>query len=109
KLADAPNGSTYLNADEQTLTRGKVVFAENCAACHSSVIPTPPQDSGVDTGVCEGGGSGVHYRDCWESYWSWAQSDDFKSRMTEMVLNPSAESKEHCEGDLFLCDNFLSN
>ena len=38
-LKDAPGGGTYLTKDKATLTRGKTVFAENCARCHSSKIP----------------------------------------------------------------------
>jgi cytochrome c5 len=39
KLADAPGGSTYVAKDERVLARGKIVFAENCARCHSSKQP----------------------------------------------------------------------
>lgn len=38
-LKDAPGGAAYLTADPKVLDRGKVVFAENCAACHSSRQP----------------------------------------------------------------------
>jgi hypothetical protein len=38
-LKNAPGGSKYLTADQATLDRGKRVFAENCAACHSSKQP----------------------------------------------------------------------
>jgi hypothetical protein len=38
-LKDAPGGSKYLTATPATLDRGKQVFAENCAACHSSRQP----------------------------------------------------------------------
>jgi len=40
-LKDAPGGARYLTADGETLRRGKVVFAERCASCHSS--KRPPQ------------------------------------------------------------------
>jgi hypothetical protein len=49
KLADAPGGKKYLNADETTMRRGKLAFAQNCARCHSSkrppagVAPNSPQ------------------------------------------------------------------
>lgn len=36
-LRDAPGGSSYI--DESKLNRGKIVFAENCASCHSSKQP----------------------------------------------------------------------
>ncbi len=39
KLADAPGGLSYLTQDENVLQRGKLVFAENCAKCHSSKQP----------------------------------------------------------------------
>jgi mono/diheme cytochrome c family protein len=38
-LADADGGSQYLPRDEAELRRGKIVFAENCAQCHSSKQP----------------------------------------------------------------------
>ncbi len=38
-LADADGGSQYLPKDTAVLTRGKIVFAENCAGCHSSKQP----------------------------------------------------------------------
>ena len=38
-LADAPGGSAYVTADTAVMTRGNEVFAESCAACHSSKQP----------------------------------------------------------------------
>jgi cytochrome c5 len=38
-LATAPGGEKYLTADAATLDRGKKVFAETCARCHSSKLP----------------------------------------------------------------------
>jgi len=37
-LRDAPGGSSYI--DDSKLNRGKIVFAENCAGCHSSKQPS---------------------------------------------------------------------
>jgi hypothetical protein len=42
KLKDAPGGERYLTKDQTLLNRGKTVFAENCARCHSS--KQPPAD-----------------------------------------------------------------
>ena len=39
KLADAPGGANSLSKDEAVLQRGRIVFAENCAKCHSSKQP----------------------------------------------------------------------
>ncbi len=107
-LKDAPGGKKYLTEDNASLQRGKVVFAENCAACHSSKIPEAPAESGVDTGICKGGGNGKNYRECWDRYWEWVQTDDFKQKMTRLVL--STDRSEDCpqDKDAFLCNNFLS-
>lgn len=39
KLADAPGGASYITTDQRVLDRGKRVFAQNCASCHSSKQP----------------------------------------------------------------------
>jgi len=91
KLKDAPGGEAYLTKDNSKLQRGKVVFAERCARCHSSKIPEAAP--GVDPGGC----SGPHYLDCWNKYWSWTKTDDFKKQMRDIVLKPD-----------FLDGNFLS-
>ena len=108
-LKDAPGGEVYMEKDPNTLQLGKIVFADNCAACHSSKIPPAPPESGIDTGDCADGGNGPNYRMCWDRYWEWVQTDDFKTRMREYVLE--TEHKEHCskDKDPFLCDNFLSS
>lgn len=41
RLADAPGGEELMTKDEAVLTRGKLVFAEECATCHSSKQPPP--------------------------------------------------------------------
>jgi hypothetical protein len=97
KLKDAPGGERYLgNPDTdkkyaEKLDRGKIVFAENCARCHSSKLPTPAE--GLDPGGC----SGPDYLNCWNKYWAWTKTEDFKSKMREIVEAPD-----------FLDDNYLS-
>ena len=44
RLEDAPGGTDYITKDETVMTRGKIVFAENCATCHSSKRPPPGAD-----------------------------------------------------------------
>lgn len=39
KLADAPGGAAYLTKDPAVLDRGKLVFGQHCAECHSSKQP----------------------------------------------------------------------
>src|SRR5438270_613136 len=38
-LADAPGGAELISHDEAVMARGKTVFAESCASCHSSKQP----------------------------------------------------------------------
>ncbi|SEH29985.1 c-type cytochrome [Rhizobium sp. NFR12] len=98
-LKDAPGGKELLAAlDQQQVARGRDVFAENCAACHSSKQPKAPAEFGVGEGICEGGGAGPQYRECWDRYWAWAQSAQFKQLMRAQAEKPD-----------FLVDNYLSN
>jgi hypothetical protein len=90
-LKDAPGGEKYLTKDKALLTRGKIAFAETCARCHSSKLPQPAL--GLDPGGC----AGKDYLDCWNKYWAWTQTDDFKQKMRDIVL-----------ADDFLVNNFLS-
>jgi len=92
RLMDAPGGAAYLTADAAKLRRGKVAFAERCARCHSSKAPEPPPE--VNLGDCQGG----KYLDCWNRYWQWTKTEDFKRPMREIAL---AED--------FLEGNFLSS
>jgi cytochrome c1 len=46
RLADAPGGKAHITQDAAVLERGAIVFAENCATCHSSKRPP----AGVDEG-----------------------------------------------------------
>jgi len=90
-LADAPGGASHLSSDERVLTRGKTAFAENCARCLSSKLP--PMAPGLDPGGC----AGKNYLGCWNNYWSWTQTPDFKQKMRDIVAAPD-----------FLADNYLS-
>jgi hypothetical protein len=92
RLADAPGGDAWLSDDQAVLDRGKEVFAERCARCHSSKIPAAAP--AVDPG---GGCSGPSYLQCWNAYWEWTKTDDFKAKMREIVF-----------ADDFLEDNNLS-
>jgi hypothetical protein len=40
-LEKAPGGKAYFSKDDDLLKEGKIVFAENCASCHSSKRPEP--------------------------------------------------------------------
>jgi hypothetical protein len=75
KLKDAPNGQAYLSKSAEVVNHGKMVFAERCARCHSSKLPAPAP--GLDPGGC----SGKDYLTCWNNYWAWTKTDDFKTKM----------------------------
>ena len=85
------------------VNRGKVVFAETCAACHSSKVPAAPANSGIDDGICAGGGAGPDYRQCWDRYWQWTQTPEFKAEMVKWVLNGGPDGQPFLEG------NYLSS
>ena len=90
-LKDAPGGAQYLNDTPETLRRGKVVFAERCARCHSSKIPELPPTLDLE------GANGAGYLTAWNQYWAWTKTEEFKSRMRTQVL-----------ADDFLENNYLS-
>jgi hypothetical protein len=92
-LKDAPQGSQYLTADARTLARGKEVFADTCARCHSSKAPPAPPEVNLDADRC----AGTLYLECFKRYWTWTQSDDYKRQMRAIVAAPD-----------FLDGNYLS-
>ncbi len=93
KLVEAPGGSAYLTAGADQLTRGKKVFAERCARCHSSKLPeTAFTDFFPDQGCVNS-----NYLKCWDDYWQWTKTPEFKRQMESIVL-----------ADDFLTNNFLS-
>jgi len=94
RLRDAPGGGAYLTKDATQLERGKEVFAENCARCHSSKLPRPDQPKRIFESV---GCAGPDYIRCWREYWGWTKSEEFKAKMRAIVKAPD-----------FLDGNYLS-
>ena len=90
-LGDAPGGAKYLTASPVVVTRGKLVFAENCARCHSS--KQPPSLPGLDPNGC----AGPQYLACFNRYWTWTQTPIYKAQMRKIVLASD-----------FLQNNYLS-
>ncbi len=90
-LKDAPGGQSYLDRDSAMVPRGKAVFAEHCARCHSSKLPDLP--AGLDLEKV----NGPDYLTAWNAYWTWTKTESFKAAMRAKVL----------END-FLAGNFLS-
>jgi hypothetical protein len=91
-LSKAPGGDKYLTADAATVDRGKQVFAETCARCHSSKIPDEARAQ-----LAPGGCSGPDYLKCFARYWAYTKTDDFKAKMRAIVAEPD-----------FLNANYLS-
>ena len=92
RLQDAPGGKAFLSADAPQLARGKEVFADTCARCHSSKAPAPPAE--LNLTQC----AGRNYLACFKRYWHWTQSDAFKQQMRAEVRKPD-----------FLAGNYLSS
>jgi hypothetical protein len=91
KLADAPGGAAHLTEDAATLQRGKEVFADYCARCHSSRPIDLPPDIRLED-------NGPGYLDAWNKYWAHTKTPAFRQAMRAQVLAPD-----------FLQDNYLSN
>jgi cytochrome c5 len=77
--------------DRTALARGKAVFADRCASCHSSKFPQAGRDD--DPGACSG-----DYLDCWNRYRTWTKTPEYKQQILKIV-----------QADDFLQDNYLSN
>ncbi|HET6855376.1 MAG TPA: hypothetical protein VFH46_23965 [Pyrinomonadaceae bacterium] len=101
KLSATPDGKKYLNngnpddaAYVARVNNGKTVFAETCARCHSSKLPTPDAPKKI---FATQGCSGPDYLNCWNEYWQWTKTEEFKSKMRNIVMAPD-----------FLDGNYLS-
>jgi hypothetical protein len=91
-LKNAPGGNAFLTADTAILDRGKEVFGERCARCHSSKLPEKAYSFFPNNGC-----AGKDYLNCWNAYWEWTKSDEYKKEIKQIVA-----------ADDFLTDNFLS-
>jgi len=96
-LSDASGGNAYLadtttTAGADQLARGRNVFANTCARCHSSKGPPPPAD--LKLRDC----AGESYLGCFKRYWQWTQTDEYKAQMRQIVNAPD-----------FLEGNYLSS
>ncbi|WP_051648932.1 MULTISPECIES: hypothetical protein [Cupriavidus] len=96
-LSDAPGGASFLAdvsspAGAALLEKGKNVFADTCARCHSSKAPPPP--ASLNLRNC----AGPNYLACFMRYWKWTQTDEFKAQMRKVVNAPD-----------FLEGNYLSS
>jgi hypothetical protein len=90
-LKNAPGGASYANDSDQ-IPRGKEVFAGYCARCHSSKLPEK-----AFTTYFKAGCIGPNYMQCWNDYWSWTKTPEFRNEMKQIVAAPD-----------FLDNNYLS-
>lgn len=79
-LKNAPGGTTHQANDDSQLTRGKEVFAERCARCHSSKLPEKAYT------YFKPGCNGPNYLKCWNDYWQWSKTSEFKEGMKPIVM-----------------------
>ena len=79
-LEDAPGGAAYLTESPEQIARGKDIFADTCARCHSSKAPAPPAQV-LPADSCHG----RNYLQCWSDYWEWTESASFKEHMRAIV------------------------
>lgn len=93
-LKNAPGGSKYLTASDTQLTRGKEVFAERCARCHSSKLPEKAYTH------FKPGCIGPNYLKCWNDYWQWTKTDEFKNAMKPIVMAADFEDDNAMTTDL---------
>jgi hypothetical protein len=91
RLKEVPGGAKFLTTDQAVLDRGKRVFADTCARCHSSKLPTPAK--GLDPTGCNGPG----YLTCWNAYWASTKTDEFKQKMREIVNAPTSSTETICQ------------
>jgi len=91
-LKVAPGGESYMT-DSSLVPRGKEVFGERCARCHSSKLPEK-----VFSTYFKPGCIGPNYLKCWDDYWAYTKTTEFKDAMKQIVMAPD-----------FLDNNYLSN
>jgi len=91
-LNRAPGGPGFMS-DAGLVPRGKEVFAERCARCHSSKLPQKVFDTFFKPGCI-----GPNYPKCWNDYWTYTKTEEFKNAMKVEVNKPD-----------FLDNNFLSS
>ncbi len=100
KLANAPGGTAYLkDINSAQTTHGKKVFAQNCASCHSSKLPSEAYqvfNDPQDPNKCVG----KKYFDCWSSYQKLIQKPEFKAALEKIVLAPDFLENNYLSTDL---------
>lgn len=86
-LTRAPNGDSYIN--RALVPKGKEVFADRCARCHSSLLPERAYTDFLRPEKC----NGPNYLKCWNDYWQWTKTDEFKTAMRARALMPDFDTE----------------
>jgi mono/diheme cytochrome c family protein len=89
----APPAPAGPPAEKTSAGRGKLIFADRCASCHSSKFPAPP--AAADPGTCAD-----NYLDCWNRYWTWTRSEEYRRQMQKLVLSDDFLDKNYLSTDL---------
>jgi hypothetical protein len=92
-LKDAPGGAAIIAAEAPAAARGKTVFANSCARCHSSKRPTPPPELNLQACAPQ------DFNHCFSRFWRWTQTDDFKRQMSEIAARPDFTEKNYFSSD----------
>lgn len=109
KLEEAPGGAEYAGLKDWNspeVADGRRIFARNCAACHSSILPDKAYtffNNPSDPLACVG----RNYLNCWNKYWEYAKSEEFKTAMAAKIDELEAAGG-HEKDKGFLKDNYLS-
>ena len=82
-LSKAPGGAAYLTTDAAQLTKGKEIFAERCLRCHSSKLPQKAFTDHFKPGCI-----GPNYLKCWNDYWQFTKTPEFKAEAKQIVMAP---------------------
>lgn len=92
-LAQAPDGAKYLkDIESEQVKLGKKLFANNCAACHSSKLPEKVYGL-FNKPECVGAG----YMKCWNQYVEYTKTAEYHTQIENIVNQKD-----------FLDNNFLS-
>jgi hypothetical protein len=92
-LAQAPGGAAFLTKNPAVLERGRTVFANTCARCHSSKQPDAPKDATLVDSI------GPDYLRRFTAWWHWTQTEDFKSKMRAIAARPDFAQNNYFSTD----------
>lgn len=93
RLADAPGGKAYLSASPEQWARGRDLFAQTCARCHSSKQPRPPAGIGIKDSI------GSNYLQKFLAWWHWTETPGYKQQMRAIAAAPDFAQNNYFSTD----------